>query len=300
MTRSDFLTRRRSGIGGSDIAAIARLSPWRSPADVYLDKLGLKPEEEDAPAPVGKSAALYWGSALESELRKAYTAVTGRRMMRYNRLLRDKNHPYFIGDVDGLAYCEDGRQPFNMRTGEVWTDKGVELKTARMISEEWGEEGSDVIPMQYICQVQWYMGLMPAVQSFDVAVLFGGSKFSIYTVRRSDLIIRRLREIAFEFWRNHVEKQIPPDPMTMEEVAALWQSTPQSLITASEDIIQACDDLKKYSAYIADAEAKAAALKNQITVYMLDNEMLLSGNGDVLATFKTSKNGQRRFLLKAK
>lgn len=88
--------------------------------------------------------------------------------------------------------------------------------------------------------------------------------------------------------------------MTMEEVAALWQSTPQSLITASEDIIQACDDLKKYSAYIADAEAKAAALKNRITVYMLDNEMLLSGNGDVLATFKTSRNGQRRFLLKAK
>ena len=300
MTRNEFLTRRRSGIGGSDIAAIARLSPWRSPADVYLDKLGLKPEEEDAPAPVGKSAALYWGSALESELRKAYTAVTGRRVMRYNRLLRDKNHPYFIGDVDGLAYCEDGRQPFNMRTGEVWTDKGVELKTARMAGDEWGDEGSDVIPMQYICQVQWYMGLMPSVQSFDVAVLFGGSKFSIYTVRRSDLIIRRLREIAFEFWRNHVEKQIPPDPMTMEEVAALWQSTPQSLITASEDIIQACDDLKKYSAYIADAEAKAAALKNRITVYMLDNEMLLSGNGDVLATFKTSRNGQRRFLLKAK
>ena len=128
MTRNEFLTRRRSGIGGSDIAAIARLSPWRSPADVYLDKLGLKPEEEDAPAPVGKSAALYWGGVLESELRKAYTAVTGRRVMRYNRLLRDKNHPYFIGDVDGLAYCEDGRQPFNMRTGEVWTDKGVELK----------------------------------------------------------------------------------------------------------------------------------------------------------------------------
>lgn len=270
------------------------------PPDVYLDKLGLKPEEEDAPAPVGRSAALYWGSALESELRKAYTAVTGRRIMRYNRLLRDKNHPYFIGDVDGLAYCGDGRQPFNLRTGEVWTDKGVELKTARMAGDEWGEEGSDAIPPQYICQVQWYMGLMPSVQSFDVAVLFGGSKFSIYTVRRSDLIIRRLREVAFEFWRNHVEKQIPPEPMTMEEVAALWQSTPQSLITASDDIIRACDDLKKYSAYIADAEAKAAALKNRITVYMLDNEMLISGNGDVLATFKTSRNGQRRFLLKAK
>lgn len=300
MERKEFLQRRRSGIGGSDIAAIARLSPWRSPADVYLDKLGLKPEEEDAPAPVGRSAALYWGSALESELRKAYTAVTGRRVMRYNRLLRDKIHPYFIGDVDALAYCEDGRQPFNMRTGEVWTDKGVELKTARMAGDEWGEEGSDAIPPQYICQVQWYMGLMPSVQSFDVAVLFGGSKFCIYTVCRSELIIRRLREVAFDFWRNHVEKQIPPEPMTAAEVAALWQPTPLSSITASSEIDRACRQLARYNRHAAKVESYTAELRNRIAVYMRDNEALIGEAGELLATFKTSKNGRRILLLKNK
>ena len=39
-SRDAWLAARRSGIGGSDIAAICGLSPYQTPYDVWLDKLG--------------------------------------------------------------------------------------------------------------------------------------------------------------------------------------------------------------------------------------------------------------------
>ena len=38
LTREEWLARRRSGIGGSDVAAVLGLSPWKSPRQVWLDK----------------------------------------------------------------------------------------------------------------------------------------------------------------------------------------------------------------------------------------------------------------------
>lgn len=45
MTEDQWLEARRAGIGGSDAAAIAGLSKWKTPMSVYLDKLGQAPQE---------------------------------------------------------------------------------------------------------------------------------------------------------------------------------------------------------------------------------------------------------------
>ena len=56
--RAAWLAERRSGIGGSDIAAILGLSPWKTAVDVWLDKTGQR--EDDT---VGDAEAVRWGVA---------------------------------------------------------------------------------------------------------------------------------------------------------------------------------------------------------------------------------------------
>lgn len=48
MNRQEWLLQRRRGLGGSEAAAIAALSKWKSPVGVYLEKLGQEtsPEKE--------------------------------------------------------------------------------------------------------------------------------------------------------------------------------------------------------------------------------------------------------------
>ena len=69
MNREEWLNERRTGIGGSDAAAVMGLNPWKSPLDVYLDKTGQLMESPDNPA-------LYWGRVLEEVVAREYSLRT--------------------------------------------------------------------------------------------------------------------------------------------------------------------------------------------------------------------------------
>ena len=47
ISREEWLAWRRTGIGGSDAAAVIGLNPFRSRIEVYADKMGMMPEKED-------------------------------------------------------------------------------------------------------------------------------------------------------------------------------------------------------------------------------------------------------------
>ena len=302
ITREEFLMRRKSGIGGSDVAAIAGLSPWRSPLDVYYDKLNIELGADgwEEMSPMGETAARYWGSAHEAAIGKAYTAVTGRKIQHYNRLLVHPDKEYFIGDVDFLAYCEDGSRPAKPK-GEIVTDKGIECKTARFAGDDWGVHGSDEIPVWYLTQVQWYMGLRPILQSFDVPVLFGGSDFRIYTVWQDITIIHRLQAIAVDFWENHIQKQIPPAPRSMEEVQRLYNTADLGkALFATQEIEKMVLRYREVSAARLQMEKEEKVLKDEIAVAMGDAETLHLPDNTILATFKNEKKGRKFRIRKQK
>ena len=50
LSREDWLSHRKLGIGGSDVAAIMGISPFATIRDLYNDKLGIEPlvEEEES------------------------------------------------------------------------------------------------------------------------------------------------------------------------------------------------------------------------------------------------------------
>ena len=61
---------RRSGIGGSDIAAVFGLSPWKTRYALYLEKTAV-PEEEIPPRPTGGTCDALLGASAEEPDRKS-------------------------------------------------------------------------------------------------------------------------------------------------------------------------------------------------------------------------------------
>ena len=47
LTREEWLSYRRLGIGGSDVAAIMGISPFATSRDLYNDKIGVEPVIEE-------------------------------------------------------------------------------------------------------------------------------------------------------------------------------------------------------------------------------------------------------------
>jgi putative phage-type endonuclease len=184
---------RRNGIGGSDAAKVAGLHPSGQPLQTYLEKRGELPDADL------DSEAAYFGLALEDFIAQEYAQRSGRKVRRVNRMLKSKQHPYMLANIDRDIVGER---------------RGLECKNigAHMLNNErwgtWGEDGSDQVPEHYYLQCAHYMAVLN-YDVFDLAVLIGGQQFRIYTIERDDELIRHLIEIEGEFWQRVLTGQRP-------------------------------------------------------------------------------------------
>jgi len=95
----EWLEERRSGIGGSDAAAVLGISRYASPMKVYLEKTG---ELE----PFAGNEYTEWGNILEPVIREQFQQRTGFVVEENLELLRSEKHPFMVAHLDGIIYCE--------------------------------------------------------------------------------------------------------------------------------------------------------------------------------------------------
>lgn len=267
--RQEWLTARKTGIGGSDVAAILGLSKWRTPYSVWQDKIGQGAEIEDNPA-------MKWGRNLEPVVRQEYAEQTGRVVLQPADMLRHPAHSFMLANLDGMT--EDRRV--------------VEIKTARS-ANGWGEPGTDQVPQDYLFQVQHYMAVTGFPVS-DVAVLIGGSDFRIYEVPADPELQEMMIEAEAAFWQRVLDNN-PPDPVTMADAIAKYGrfSRPDA-VTADDGIKAAVLAIKDIKEQISILEASEEEAKAIIFKAMADRDTLVDTNGTPLATWKTQA-GSKRF-----
>jgi putative phage-type endonuclease len=246
---------RKHYIGGSDIAAVVGLDPWRSPLDVYLEKVG---EGRD----VVVTEPMRWGTRLEPLILKGYVESTGRKLRRKLRLLVDREHKFIAGHVDAITTQTPRRV--------------VEAKAAR---SEWHTP-----PDNYMAQVQWYLRIT-GLEVADIVALFGGLQLRIYEVQADPDAQRELVEAAVEFWQRHVRERIPPAPRSEADVRKLWAAKSGKQVVAPVEIEEVWQRLVDVAAEQARLEAEEKALRDQIAVVMQDATELIRPDGKVLLTW---------------
>ena len=277
--RESWLSARRSGIGGSDAAAIIGVSPWRTPLDVYLDKTGQGVEQAD-------SDPMLWGRLLEPVVRQRYADVTGREVLVPdvpNGIVVHPSIPYMLTTLDGYV---DGA-----------VRRVVEVKTARS-GADWGEPGSDEIPDYYLPQVQHYL----AVTGFsvaDIAVLIAGSDFRIYTVEANPEFQELLIAAESVFW-DHVQNGIPPAPVCAADVLRMYPRDDGRSVVASDDVLADMELAAALRQSIKSAELELEGDKKEGVLGVMDriktaigqaSSLLHPTTGKPIATWKAAKDG---------
>lgn len=278
-TREEWLKSRMLGVGGSDVAAILGLSKWSTPLAIYQDKRG---ESERGP----ETAAQHFGTALEDVVAKEFAARTGMPVYISNVFFVSKERPWEIANIDRIIGGEHDDSP---------VDCFLECKTARD-SREWGPSQEEEIkagevlsdheiPVYYETQVQWYMGVL-GVKRCYLAVLIAGSDFRIYQIDRDDDVIAAMRDRVEEFWKERVLKGTPPDPVSQEDVKALWSSDDGEMVEASNEAAAVIGELKTVQAQIKDLEEQEKALKTRLVLEIGAHQGITIG-GKKAATYKT-------------
>lgn len=285
-----------NSIGGTTISAIVGASPWLSPRGAYLKlrgESGGKPDNE----------AMARGRKFETVIARVFQANRPEYFVATNRDREgedsgrverccDDERQFLTGSPDRLLFGADGADNANKILA------GLEIKTAQSINRsQWGERGTDQIPLVYQIQCHWYMGFYD-VDRWEVAVMFFNAdnepvSYAEYTIYRDEEIIEALRKAAVEFWENNVVPGIPPEDDTADETVVEFVRSQFPTDTAPEEAANE-EEEKRVERYVrakialnkATCEYDAAKLAVQESIG--ERAGIISSFGKI--TWKKSKN----------
>ena len=253
-----WLEARKTGIGGSDAAAVLGLNPWKSPYALWCEKTG-KVEPDD----LTDNEAVEWGNLLEEPVARMYAIATSRKvftptetgfLLGANGIMRHPEHHFMIGTPDRL---------FNLADAD---EIGVlEIKTTGAYHAlDWADEP----PTHYQIQLQHYLAITRlSLGSF--AVLIGGQKFHWCDMPRNDRFIAHLIEREEQFW-DCVQRDVPPpvdaSKSTAEALARLYATPDENAepVILDFEFAEKAERRRELSRIIKEAEAEKLGIDNAI------------------------------------
>ena len=283
LNNQDFANLRAKSLGGSDIGAILGVNRYRSAVDVWLEKTGRK-------VPQVNNLATRFGQFAEEFVASEYSLSTDHNLVNHPRAIIHPQHDYMHGHVDRFV-CDADRL-FD-ESGALLATRILECKTANPFAQhEWGELGSDQVPMSYLAQCAWYM-MITQIPQADLAVLFGNTDFRVYEIPRDLELEEMILERARFFWEANVLQDIPPKPQSESDLRSLFpKSQAGKSVEASHETIEFIKKLQHAQAQIESYEQEVSTLKQGIMAQMQDAEVLLL-DGKTIATWKAPKSSLR-------
>ena len=196
---------RGKRIGGSDIACIMGMNPWKSNVELWREKMGLVKTED-----VSDNPYVRYGTEAEPIIRELFKLNHKDLRVDYipDNLWLNDEYPFAHASLDG--WLEDSGR-----------DMGIlEVKTGNILNRTQAAKWDNRIPDNYYCQVLWYMMVTNAKYAWVTALLkerrYGGEE--VQTVREYSIIrdsaieteIAILAEKAAEFWKSMQDGIEPP------------------------------------------------------------------------------------------
>jgi predicted phage-related endonuclease len=229
------------------------------------------------------SLPLRFGSFAEEFVAAEYARATGFRLIHDESIYIHPEHAFMSAHMDRFVLEGDASSPSRI----------LECKTAHPFSSgDWGEIGSDEVPMSYLCQCIWYMAITN-INQVDLAVLFGNSDFRIYAITRDLGLENTILEKASLFWNDYVLKDIPPPAQSEADCQTLFsRGDPKKSLEAQSETLELAKRVALLNSEISAREEAISSIKQAIMKQMGEAETL-TYQGKVLATWKAPKPSYR-------
>lgn len=204
--RHEWEQARLNTIGGSDAAAIIGKSPYMSNVDLWRIKTG-----REQPKDLSNLEIVQYGHDAEPLIRSLFALDNPIYAVDYqpDAIIRNERYPFAHASVDGLLTRKSDKA-FGI----------LEIKTATIQSATQAAKWKDGnVPINYLIQVLWYMGVCEADFGVICAQLkktdFKGDMYKEtrqYYIDRADheQDIRFLMLKGETFWRYVTEDKKPP------------------------------------------------------------------------------------------
>lgn len=200
-SREEWLL-HRTGIGGSDAAAIMGMNPYMSNQDLWEIKTGRRRQEDISDKPY-----VIYGIKAEDHLRELFKLDFPELTVDYaeNNMFFNLRYPWAHASLDGWLTDPNGRRGI------------LEIKTSEILKSMQKEKWYDQIPDNYYIQLLHYL----LITNADFAVLKAQLKYDYngvylqtrhYHIERTEVEedIEILKNAEAKFWEQ-VQNETRPD-----------------------------------------------------------------------------------------
>jgi len=234
---SEWHELRAVGLGGSDIAVVMGLSPWRSAYSLWAEKTG-----QVIPEPLDSDPVML-GNLLEEPLLQMFA----------------HKHPelelFTTGTyVDGFMVANPDALAKHRYTGEWFV---VEVKTSAKIMPE--------IPTHYRSQVMWYQHLLGIERAYLVGLAAG--RWMEHTQDYDAFEASAMESAAKRFWKS-VEDVARPD---WDGSSSTYETVRREVLSVDDSNVNLGDygiELVNAWANFDEAESRLNLVKSQVLAEM--------------------------------
>lgn len=265
---------RKQGIGGSDAASLLGLNPYCTPYQLWLEKTGQAKQEE-----ISSNDLRHIGHVLEAGIAQLFSDMTKLALEEVPQTLQHPKYPWMLCHLDRKVVTKN----------QIVECKNVSERSFKVY--QWGEEGSDQIPLHYLVQVQHQLAVTGYSLAY-VAALVGGNRLLRFEINRDEELINRLIEKEHYFWHEHVLMRKPPDPYNRIDISLLYPQDNGDYKEATEEIVHVAKQLHEIKLTKRNLEQEEKNYNDQLALYIGKNSGIRFA-GRPIVTFKATKRGYR-------
>jgi putative phage-type endonuclease len=274
---------RTKSIGGSDVAAILGLSPWRTPLDVWREKaLGQLDDKS--------SDAMEAGLRFEDPILMRFLDDHVETSQRQAAITRKA--PVVVGHRHA--------SPDALLVQQGWQSL-VEVKTTSS-GEGWGLDGSSEIPAHYLPQVMHYLDVLELDDAYVPVLVWPSDMRRIagltpaetiravglrtYRVHYNQALAAQIRDVVAEFWERHVVAMKPPEPRDLADAKRCAWAVAGKTVEADDELVELLEAREHYRTVIDDTEKLVEQAEMQIRAKLGDAESALGAGGKAIVSAK--------------
>ncbi len=276
MLTDEQRARRHEGIGASDTPIIMGYSSYKTPYQLYLEKVGdLQCDDE-------VTEQQYWGNALEPLIIRRFSEENEVEITFPDTVFHPE-YPFIFANLDGWIESEYAV---------------VEAKSANSFQrKEWDMALTDGIPLVYLIQIAKQCAITDATRGY-CAVLIGGMEYKQFIYERDKALEELIIEADKQFWLC-VQNRKEPEPISTSDCRLKFRTaSPEKIASSTFKTGSALAELMNVKLRLKELEKNEDTFKMHLMSHMGDAEYLVGQDGELLATWKATRKGTRVFNIK--
>lgn len=308
----EWLKFRDNGLGASEIGTLMGVNSWKSPAELYYQKIGVIPQKQVENMPMFMGTILeqtvadifeYWENDEATMIENYRKGLKMRHLYEPTGYIINPSFPHLFFSPDRLIVSKDIRirnSSINLEN----VDAIAEIKTISGWSSKQWEGG---IPPSYYLQLQTYMMGLGVANGYLV-VLEDGRNFKVHSYEADEEIISSIINITEEFWKRVLlgreavanggdyDQYAPPPDGTeayAEYLNERFSNPEDKTIISTPEIDEHITEYLEIGSQIAQLEEGKREHANMIKTHMGNYSLLNSEVAKV--TWRPNKNGTRVF-----